>query len=440
MVALLCVACSVHLLVIALPRIRGQPGLIDVLDEDIGFVDGVIHKVNHDLVCLCYFLGWLASLIASPAQACRSGTLKRPRPLVQVSQLNAIAGCVAGYKPARNESRGMGPTAALKRLMATTSSNAEKNEWVEKSRVGALLGSCPKSHDSLNSGTKAWIGFARHVLNLEGREFPPPIEGLLAWSALFKHHKTFSNYLGYVRLGCHMLNVSDEVFNSPMLRRAKAAVKKRRAYAQRPRMWIRQDMIRRILCLVDRRSESEWALAMLFLVAYVFLLRLPSEALPMSAGGVGCAHGLHSVISLEGEELCLRLASRKNMSSGSVMRRSCWCKGCKTTCPVHSLWPFFLGLGVGAQPFVRFSPAFALKSLRGMLRRLAVPDSASYRTHDIRRGHTLDLQENGASLAEILRAGQWKSPAFLEYLDLESLEKGAVVEAHIDESSSDDDG
>ena len=92
-----------------------------------------------------------------------------------------------------------------------------------------------------------------------------------------------------------------------------------------------------------------------------------------------------------------------------------------------------------AQPFVRFSPAFALKSLRGMLRRLAVPDCASYRTHDIRRGHTLDLQENGASLAEILRAGRWKSPTFLEDLDLESLEKSAVVEAHIDESSSDDD-
>jgi len=36
--------------------------------------------------------------------------------------------------------------------------------------------------------------------------------------------------------------------------------------------------------------------------------------------------------------------------------------------------------------------------------------------------------------------GQWKSPAFLVYLDLETLDKGAGVEAHRDESSSDDEG
>tara|TARA_B100000780_G_C20973801_1_gene388888 strand:- start:220 stop:432 length:213 start_codon:yes stop_codon:yes gene_type:complete len=67
-----------------------------------------------------------------------------------------------------------------------------------------------------------------------------------------------------------------------------------------------------------------------------------------------------------------------------------------------------------------------------------VPEYGMYKTHDIRRGHAQDLLANGASLALILRAGQWRSPAFLEYLDLEALEKGAVVEAHLDESSSDD--
>ena len=55
-------------------------------------------------------------------------------------------------------------------------------------------------------------------------------------------------------------------------------------------------------------------------------------------------------------------------------------------------------------------------------------------------GVAQDLLVNGASLAEILSAGQWKSPAFLAYLDLETLEKGAVIEAHRDESSSDDEG
>ena len=39
---------------------------------------------------------------------------------------------------------------------------------------------------------------------------------------------------------------------------------------------------------------------------------------------------------------------------------------------------------------------------------------------------------------QILQAGQWRSPAFLAYVDKEALEDSVVVEAHLDESSSDD--
>ena len=62
-----------------------------------------------------------------------------------------------------------------------------------------------------------------------------------------------------------------------------------------------------------------------------------------------------------------------------------------------------------------------------------------YRTHDFRRGHARDLQASGASLVEILQAGQWKSPAFLNYLDVNSLESEAVLQAHLEESSDSDD-
>ena len=301
-----------------------------------------------------------------------------------------------------------------------------------------MLGSCPDSHKSFNSGTKAWAAFARHALHLNGREFPPPLDGLLAWAALFRHPRTFSNYLGYVRLGCHVLGVSDVVFCSPALKRAKVAVRKCGGFITRPRMFICHDLVRRIVALANKQSATEWPLAMLFLATYVFLLRLPSEALPMTVVNVGCGQGKQSVISLEGEEVCLRLGKRKNLPSGSVIRRACWCKSCAATCPVHALWHYFSGLEKGAEPFSAFTPGFALKSLRNMLRRLMVPEYGMYRTHDIRRGHAQDLLAKGASLALILRAGQWRSPAFLEYLDLEALEKGAVVEAHLDESSSDD--
>ena len=48
---------------------------------------------------------------------------------------------------------------------------------------------------------------------------------------------------------------------------------------------------------------------------------------------------------------------------------------------------------------------------------------------------------NGATLGEILRAGDWKSPAFLLYLDAEQLEMDRVAEAHdIYGSSDEEDG
>jgi len=61
----------------------------------------------------------------------------------------------------------------------------------------------------------------------------------------------------------------------------------------------------------------------------------------------------------------------------------------------------------------------------------------------------------GADLYEMLAAGEWKSPAFLQagrfhsgqgggegacvqYLDVNALERDVVIEAHVDESSGDD--
>ena len=43
-----------------------------------------------------------------------------------------------------------------------------------------------------------------------------------------------------------------------------------------------------------------------------------------------------------------------------------------------------------------------------------------------------DLSESGSTLAEILRAGQWKSVAFMRYLNSADIEKGAVLEVACD--------
>ena len=69
---------------------------------------------------------------------------------------------------------------------------------------------------------------------------------------------------------------------------------------------------------------------------------------------------------------------------------------------------------------------------------LSVKDAKLYRCHDLRRGHSEDMRKAGATLKEILNAGQWRSPRFLEYLDVDSLENDVVLSARRDESSDED--
>ena len=62
---------------------------------------------------------------------------------------------------------------------------------------------------------------------------------------------------------------------------------------------------------------------------------------------------------------------------------------------------------------------------------MGIDNASLYRCHDLRRGHAKDLQESGAPLWVILEAGEWKSPAFLEYLDIHKLETDLVVQVRV---------
>jgi len=199
------------------------------------------------------------------------------------------------------------------------------------------------------------------------------------------------------------------------------------------------------------KKEGGEPFAFLFLVTYVFLLRLPSEAIPLVAGSEG-SHRLRR----QGDQLLLELHRRKNRPGGSQLVRGCWCGESKGTCPVHRLGPWLDKFHGGEALFPGITAARALCVLRQWLAELDFPRASEYRTHDFRRGHAKDLQLAGrrildcvlgswdssvgrvvgAPLWRILSAGEWKSPAFVLYLDLHQLEMDMVIEAHADESEA----
>lgn len=155
-------------------------------------------------------------------------------------------------------------------------------------------------------------------------------------------------------------------------------------------------MVEKLLELAERQPVYEKH-AMLYLCAYSFLLRLPSEALPIVAEtGGGCT------LRREGSELVLHLRRRKNRPAGSTLRRRCWCTQSRISCPVHRLGPWLDRVPRGKPLFPGISVSQAVSKLREMLWLIGVADSASYRTHDLRRGHAKDLQESGGHVCVAL--------------------------------------
>ena len=159
---------------------------------------------------------------------------------------------------------------------------------------------------------------------------------------------------------------------------------------------------------VDKEWEEK-RFAMLWLTAYVFLMRLPSEAsthppfhacffhdcfhqaLPLCTGTAEtqAASLDQTVIWRERDEVCLRIRKRKNRRSGSgVLRRACTCSGNTLLCPVHMIWDTYLAfLPLGSHPWDGITDHLALRRLRSLLEKLGVENAKEYCTKDFRRGH-----------------------------------------------------
>ena len=143
-------------------------------------------------------------------------------------------------------------------------------------------------------------------------------------------------------------------------------------------MFIQRPLLTSMVLAVDRQIEEK-SMAMLWLTAYLFLLRVPSEGLPMARGGYRTfPENEQSVFYLESEfTVCVKLASRKNQARGATIRRSCTCVEGRAMrdplCPIHTLWnEFFAELDPNTKPWASLSPGTVRARLRQTLQRLAV--------------------------------------------------------------------
>ena len=74
----------------------------------------------------------------------------------------------------------------------------------------------------------------------------------------------------------------------------------------------------------------------------------------------------------------------------------------------------------------------ARRDLKRRLRCLKVKAADAYWLHDRRRGRAQDMVGNGGRLCAMFKAGEWSSPVFTAYADLDSVEQAGILEAHLD--------
>ena len=377
------------------------------------------------------------------ANTCGDFTKKRRLQIENVQNLGCgqtILNILQGMQLCTIDQQPAGPLAASMAVAGGFTSVFEQRLWAEHARLESLCSSTRKSIGGTRSALNCWLQFAKNCLGVpDGQELPPSLDGLIVWGRMFRNKPTFENYCSRLSLVCQIAGVSTAVFGGPALARVKRGIGAIAA-APRPRKFIGRDLVQKLMCLA--MQEKDHIQAMLYCLSYAFLLRVPSECLPVVFGGVrsGAATkplrvGQHSCLTVNDSALTLQLACRKNRQHGSVLVRKCWCASCKITCPVHMCLKYLADpVFMNQSPFKHLSPNVVTTELRRRLHKLSVCHADDYRSHDFRRGHARDLQRNGARLAEILQAGEWSSPAFLKYLDLNELESSVVVEAHVNES------
>ena len=261
------------------------------------------------------------------------------------------------------------PAVALARIRDVVA-DIGREAWAKRARTTAVLGNCPKTLACMRSGVSHWCSYISITRGSEAEPFPVDMHDILGWSLAFRCIGTFSNYLGHVRSTSCALGHEPPPVGHPSVRRAMGAIAKRMWHSPRPKLAIQRTLLRNMM---DRdNDQAHWAL---WLVSYLWLLRVPSEALPLTVcdGEPPCGI-LQAAIWRDSDQICIKLKSRKNLQGGSgIIRRCCTCPRAPMLCPVHRLWEGYLvDVPLGTRPWKGTSASMALRWIRDALRLLSV--------------------------------------------------------------------
>lgn len=302
--------------------------------------------------------------------------------------------------------------------------------------IRTMMQSVRGSWKSVRSGIWAW-GLLTTGLFPYSDPFDVTMEMLAAFAQQFRNPDTLREYLGHLRFFLRLQQRELPVLLTTWQQLLRGARKDRRR-SELPRLRQKQ-----VILLVTVALDHGWEdLARVFVLARGFLFRVVNELLPLQADGPSTSTDQHrclwhSAVSIQHRKVTVQLRSRKNQPEGSTLVRICSCSnGLDLLCCACALAKQ-IEIAKGRSPSLSsiwpFSPAEATRLFRICCDRANIPWPG---WHAFRRGMATDMLDKGSPLSTILRAGGWRSGAFLAYLTKSALDKREAVEFTMNDSDS----
>ena len=293
-------------------------------------------------------------------------------------------------------------------------SSASSTEILSPRNNGVALNIVTQCRDSLPSvaaGVQCYSAFCDLV---GAAYFPPTYANVKRWGSLFNHGKTFGLYVNHLVKGCQISDIATDWDNS--IRAADKGLQNIQDLSVKFDNFAPKE----IFVALIRHEGLDTEIGRLFYVAFIFLLRVQSEGLPMQRASSSdrlldkspiSAHPIIGLRYIAGEDrLVLKLKTRRNVRHGSVLTRPCFCSGNiiagKGMCPIHDFRPAVRrATPIGSPLFDGIRRRNLNRIPKASLTSLDVIDANRYSVRCFRRLRIMGIKRPGPTLGVILGSG-----------------------------------
>jgi hypothetical protein len=273
------------------------------------------------------------------------------------------------------------------------------------------------SWKSLKSGLLSWGHFMDSVFPQDDH-FDVQVRHIRSYVSMFRNAGSFGQYLSHIRLAVRILDgrwgIPSDVLSSVNRGLRKITVRSPAGTLTRSQM---KSLVKSLI--VRARID----LARFVVIAYHYMTRVQSELYPLQVNGrsVNPDHW-HSHVINDRTHVSLVFHHRKNSRSGATIKRTCLCSSSVDllcgVCSFRGILRDFTG-SPGSRIFSSINLVSDMQLIRQIVHEFGIHNLS---WHSFRRSCAQELLRSGSTISQIVRAGGWRSAAFVQYLHRRDLD------------------